>query len=386
MKKFSFIFSVSFLLVYSANAQSITLDKNRVMDFFQNQQFDEAINYLSPFAVTDSSNLQLLSFLGYANYMNDDAKAAEKYYQRIFSIDSNNITANQYLANLKSNQSTDEAQPFLRRLMNLQPGKASHYRSMANLFQRKNQKDSALVYYNRAYQLSPNDFKNITGLANILIDEKKYPPADSIIESGLSKDSLNIACLKLRILSAYEAKDYQNAIAPGERLLRLGEPALSAFTQLALSYYNLKMYNDCIRICEYMQARGLAVEAIYYYEAKSQTKLKNYKESNELLKTCLSMAISKDAELYYYNLAENFEALKQFKISVSQYDTAYYLFKNPLMLYNCGRVCESNLKNLKLAKKYYSKYLTTAKPESADEKKAYQYVKTEWADKKSKNP
>ena len=146
------------------------------------------------------------------------------------------------------------------------------------------------------------------------------------------------------------------------------------------------MYNDCIRVCENMIAHGLAVEAIYYYEAKSQTKLKNYKESNELLQTCLSMAISKNAELYYYSLGENFEALKQFKISVSQYDTAYYLFKNPLMLYNCGRICESNLKNLKLAKKYYSKYLTTAKPESADEKKAYHYVKTEWANKKSKNP
>jgi len=382
MKKLSFIFSVSFLFVYSTNAQPITLDKSKVMDFFQSQQFDEAISYLSPFEATDSSNLQLLSFLGYANYMNDDAKTAEKYYQRIFSIDSNNIAANQYLANLKSSQSPEEATSFLRRLICLQPGKAAYCRNLANLFHRKNQTDSAWLYYNRAYQLSPNDFKNITGLANILIDEKKFLTADSIIESGLSKDSLNIACLKLRILSAYEAKDYQNAIAPGERLLRLDEPALSSFEHLALSYYNLKMYPDCIRVCEYMQTHGLAVESVYYYEAKSQAILKNYAESNELLQTCLSMAISKNAELYYYNLGENFEALKQFKVSVSQYDTAYYLFKNPLMLYNCGRICESNLKNLKIAKKYYIKYLATAKPESPDEKKAYQYVKAEWGIRK----
>ena len=78
MKKLSFIFLVSFLLIYSTNAQPITLDKNKVMDFFQNQQFDEAINYLSPFAVNDSSNLQLLSFPGYANYMNDDARKLAK--------------------------------------------------------------------------------------------------------------------------------------------------------------------------------------------------------------------------------------------------------------------------------------------------------------------
>lgn len=82
-------FSIKILLIGILNAQSIILDENKVMDFFQNQQFDDAISYLSPFAVTDSASLQLLSFLGYANYMNDDAQAAEKYYLRIFSVGSN---------------------------------------------------------------------------------------------------------------------------------------------------------------------------------------------------------------------------------------------------------------------------------------------------------
>ena len=167
--------------------------------------------------------------------------------------------------------------------------------------------------------------------------------------------------------------------------MRLDEPSLSALTQIVLSYYNLEMYNDCIRVCEYMLHSDLDIEAIYYYEAKAWAKLKDFAKSNELLQTCLAKAISKTAEMYYYNLGENQEALKQFKKAVSQYDTAYYLFKNPVMKYNCGRIYESNLKNEKLAQKYYTAYLALAKPQSPNEKKAYEYVRERWSKKKLKS-
>jgi tetratricopeptide (TPR) repeat protein len=71
-------------------------------------------------------------------------------------------------------------------------------------------------------------------------------------------------------------------------------------------------------------------ENIFYYQAKSWAKLKDFNKSNELLKTCLGLAISDNAEMYYYNIAFNYESLKQYKKTVSNYDTAYYLFKNPV--------------------------------------------------------
>ena len=86
--------------------------------------------------------------------------------------------------------------------------------------------------------------------------------------------------------------------------------------------------------------------------------------------------------MYYYNLALNYESLKQYKKAVANYDTAYYLFKNPVMNYNSGRICETDLKNTPLAKKYYTAYLAKANPVEADEKKAYEYVKARWGKKK----
>jgi tetratricopeptide (TPR) repeat protein len=382
MRMVIFSFSVSFLFIFPAGAQPAAADKNKVMDYFQNQQFEEAISYLLPAVAHDSANLQLLGFLAYAHFMNDNTSDAKKYYQQILSIDSNNIAANQYLAVINSNTNPALAQSFTHRLITLLPGKASFNRNMAELLKKTNQKDSALLYYNRAYEMAPGDYKNAVGLSDILIDKKNYARADSILENGLAKDSLNISYLKLRIRSAYEAKDFQMAVLPGERLLRLADISLSPLTQLALAYYNLKMYTDCIRVCTYMLSNELDIESIYYYEAKSFAKLKNFTKSNELLQVCLTKAISKTAELYYYNLGDNYEAMNQFTTAVKQYDSAYYLFKSPLMKYYSGHIYENNLKNEKLALKYYRLYLQLATPQSVDEKKAYEYIRSKYGRKR----
>jgi tetratricopeptide (TPR) repeat protein len=381
MLKVLFCLSANILFIYNTIAQSTVLDKNKVMDYFQNQQFEEAIGYLSPPLLSDSNNIPLLGYIGYAYYMNDNNKAAENSYQHIFDLDSNNVSALHYLVLLNRNDNREKAMGFTTHLLRLQPAKSVWWRTMGELLRRTGQPDSALPYLTKAYELAPNDAKNLAGLADVLIDKKYYPKADSVLAAGLLRDSLNINFLKLRIRSAYAAGDYPNTLVPGERLIRLDEPAVNSLTWLTLAYYNLKRYPDCIRVCEYMLSRELTLESIYYYEARAWAKMKEYAKSNDLLASCLSKAISKTAEWYYYDLGENYEGLKNFKMAVASYDTAYYLFKDPTMLYNCGRIYESELKNNSMARKYYRRYLTAAHPQSPKEKKAYAYVQARWAAK-----
>jgi tetratricopeptide (TPR) repeat protein len=117
------------------------------------------------------------------------------------------------------------------------------------------------------------------------------------------------------------------------------------------------------------------LKPLFNFKARSYAKLLVFEKSNELLRTCLNSTISKTAELYYYKLGENFESMKQYKRAVTQYDTGYYLFRNPVLLYNSGRIYEAELKNIPKAKQYYTRYLQNAKPQSAEEIKATQYVK-----------
>lgn len=377
-----------FILIFDRNllhAQITLIDKNKVMTLFQNQQFDEVIDYVLPAVSKDSDNIELLSYLGYAAYMNDHAEEAEKFYKHIFIIDSNNISALQYLAILNKVVHTDQAVDYTRRLIKLEPNKAIHLRNLAELFKKMSKRDSAFLYYSQAYKMMPKDYKNAVGLAEILVDDKKFKTADSIIKYGLLLDSNNIPLLKVSIRSAYNADDYKNVLLPGERLMRIDEGSLTPLTQLFLSYYALKLYNDCIRVCNYLKTRGFLAENIFLYEAKSWAQLKQFKQSNELLNICLGLAISKQAEMYHYYLGLNYEEMKQYKKAITNYDTAYYLFKNPVMNYNAGRIAEIYLKNLKLAKKYYTEYLKNAAPTEADEKKAYKYIREKWGKKKNDN-
>jgi len=352
------------------------------MDLFQNQDFDGSINYLESFEIKEDSNIQILSYLGYAHYMKDDFGSADKYYKSVLLIDSNNVGAMQYLVALHRKDDPDFAQSLTGKLIRLQPGKASNYRSMGEFFVRKKENDSAIRYLNRAYSMSPYDVKNGAALVEFLLQEKEFPRADSILDAGLEKDSLIIPYLKLRIQSAYESKNYQQALVPGERLLRSSDNSQSSLTELIICYYNLKKYEDCIRISELMKMNDIATESVYYYEAKAFAKLKDFPKSNELLQVCLGKALSRTAELYYYNLGDNFESLKQFRKAIANYDSAYFIFVNPLMKYYSGRVAETGLKDSKLAQKYYGEYLRRAKPESAEEKRAYDYVKSRWGKKK----
>ena len=358
------------------------VDKARVMDYFQNQEFTEAVEYLSPLVQADSGNVAALGWAGYAYYMTEKGDAAAACYRRVLVVDSNNIGALHYLVLLEQGEHDGgEALGYAQRLLALQPARAVWWRTVAECWRRKNKPDSALVYFDSAYERAPRDVKTVIGLADVLIDKKQNARADTIVDYALTQDSLNISLLKSRVRSAYLAEDFVAATLPGERLVRLKDPSVTSLTWLALSYYNLKQYSECVRICEHMQGLGLELESVYYYEARAYAKMKDYPRSNILLTTALSKAISNTAEWYFDARADNYEAMKEYKNALANSDSGYYLFKDPIALYNCGRICESELHNVPLARQYYQRYLAVAQPKSEQEKKAYAYVRQRWGKK-----
>jgi tetratricopeptide (TPR) repeat protein len=357
------------------------VDKSKIMDLFQDQQFEEALNYLSPVLQTDSANLPVLNYAGYAYYMTDNEASARACFEYMLKIDANSTTALHYLVLLNETSDAGTAREYAQRLIDLQPRKAAWWRVTGELWGRLQRPDSALFFLDKAYELAPGDVKTVAVLGNLLCDGKAYGRADSIVDLALQKDSLNVSLLKIRVKSAYQQKQYDEVLDPGEKLLKLNEPSVNSLEWLALAYYNLKQYSESIRVCESMLGMGLELEAVYYYESRAQAKLKNYDSSNALLHRALVKAKSPTMEWYYDGLGDNFESMRDYRKSIAHYDTAYYLFKDPVALYTCGRIAEEGLKNTVLARQYYRRYLAVAKPESEQEKKAYKYVKARWGKK-----
>ena len=236
MRKIFFFILIAVLSVTGVIAQTnagtqtstpgSSIDKNVINDYFQNQQFDDAIAYLAPvLRVSDSSDVAALGYAGYAYYMSDDASSAYRCYRRIIGLDSNNVAALHYLMLIEFGENPNEASDYAARLVQLQPKRAVWWRMMGELARRKNPPDTALPFFQQAYALAPGDVRVVADLAELLEDQKNYTLADSILDLALEKDSSNSNLLKLRVRSAYFAQDYVHAILPGERVVQSGEPA-----------------------------------------------------------------------------------------------------------------------------------------------------------------
>jgi len=371
---FAFFLPACFLA--AQEGEPAAYDKNKVTDYFQNEQYTEAVQYLKSMESTAATDITFLNSLGYACYMLDQQPEATRYYQEALAIDSTNFTANRYMGLIKTNtKNYDEALFYYHRLIQKAPSYALLYKAIGDVYVREKLPDSALVNYATAYFLQPQNPKIVYSYADQLLDKELYPKADSILNEYLKNDTLNFSFIKLAIRSAYEQKAYDTAAAYTEKWKQSDILDIGTTKQLALANYYIKRYEDCLDICNTLLDQDLEIESLYYYAAKALYQLKNYQKSNELLQKSIHLAISNTADSYYAARAENFESLKQYKSAIAAYDTAYYLFKNPLTLYNIGRIYETYLHNNAVAKQYYKRYIKIAKPESEDEKEVYNYVK-----------
>jgi tetratricopeptide (TPR) repeat protein len=362
-------------------AKASLYDRVAVLNYIQNQEYEEAIAYLAPILQADSGNAGLLGYAGYAYYMNEDYRSAGACYRRLLEMDSTNIPALHYLLLMDMNDHPADAMIYASRLVGLQKDRAPWWRMEGEVFARMNQRDSALTHFERAYVLGPNDIRTIAGLADLLMGGKNFDRVDSMLDTALGRDSLNPTLNKLAVRSAYLSQRFSRAIDPGERLVRADEPAVQALTWLALSYYDLKAYPDCVRVCEHMLDLGLTQESVYYYESRAWAKLAQYRTSDSLLRIALTIAIAPTAEWYYDDLAANHVALREYREAVANYDTAYYLFRDPTVLYTCGRICEMEIHDMARARRYYLRYMAVAQPKTAAEKEALAYVRKRWGRK-----
>ncbi|WP_173003085.1 lipopolysaccharide assembly protein LapB [Chitinophaga sp. SYP-B3965] len=369
--------TIIFMLLFAVPAMAQdNIDKALLMDYFQEQQFDKAIQYLEGVKPQQANGLALLAS---AYYQSGQMMPAEKYYTLVLAQDSNHIQAHQALGNIARQQK----QPLLaiahfEKLVALRPTNPLYYKQLSiacgNVV---GLQDSAFNYMWMAYQLNPKDVSVVTALSADLIDEKEYARADSLLKQYMLIDSSQVMVISQLVKTSYLQKDFSSATLYGERLMAMNALELTAFSYLSVSYYALKKYDSCIIVYDKTAAmtRGNAPETIIYYAGISYARMKQFDKSNELIQRCIDLAKSKSLDSYYATLADNYEQMKQFRRAISYYDTSYYLFKDPMRQYGIGRIYEQHLQDPLNAKKHYRQYVKDAKPENKEEESIHTYVK-----------
>ncbi|CAL1518448.1 tetratricopeptide repeat protein [Chitinophaga sp. MM2321] len=370
------IIGLILLLLVSCTAYTqSTVDRNKVIEYLQDQQYEEAIAYLRP-AINDKDAREV-ALLAYTFYLSGKIAEAADNYEKVLQLDSNHIPAHQYLASIRMQQ--NEYQPALvhyQRIVQLRPQNAAAWKQLSFAAFTAQQSDSGFAWLNKTYALNPADPKVVSRLAEEWLERKNFALADSLVKVYLAVDSLQKDVLMTAARTSFFKKEYPRTMAIGEQLKAQGVASPNTFIYIVAACYTLKKYTDCISFYEYLLLSNTASESITYYTALAYTALKKYTESNELLHICIDLAKSSSLENYYSSASVNYENLQQFKPAVACLDTAYYLSHRPIRQYSIGRIYETGYKNEAAAMKYYKRYMRLYKPGSPEEKDIYQYLKT----------
>ncbi len=355
------------------------IDNNLLMGYFQGQDYGDAVTYLKTKADALREDGKVLPLLGYAYFMNNQLHEAADIYRKILGADSLSLIANGYLARISFLQKNyPSAVSYYDKLVTLKPQNAYYAKQLAGAYYHLQKNDSALKYYGQSYLANPDDPEVVVSLCGLLEGKKDFAVADSMMDGYLAKDSTQMDVISARVNAAFLQDKFQDIFPFAQRLMGAQDIAGVAMplTLLAMSYYYTGHFDSCLKACDFMIMNKIKTETVMYLEGMALKKLKKYTASIAAFNECIGMAISKSADTYFTEKGEDYELLKQYHSAIAQYDSAHYIFHDPMRLYNIGRVYDAGLKNPEESLKFYKKYFATAKePENENEREIYKYVK-----------
>lgn len=360
----------------SLSAQS-RLNDTLLLNDFQHQEFGEAILYLQGLDSSTKSTTQCLSLLGYAYYMDDQLSKSLSAFHQVLLADSADQNAQSYIASIFFQ--TDNLHVSLRFYRELHAERKWDPfidKRLSIIYDKMDDKDSALVYLFQAYRLRPLDPDVVSRLGDLLTDNKQYVLADSILDGFLAGDSTRLNVISSKINSAYAQQHYVQ-ILRFDTLLRNSSDFSSysnALIKIALAYLYTKQFDLCMDLCNFLIDGNEKSETILYIKGMALFSIKKYDSSLVCFQQCIKMAIPDGTDTYYGQIGYIYESLKNYPKAIASFDTAYYIFHDPVQYYNIGRIYEIDYHNFKSALKYYKKYLTLTNLPEDQKNPIHEYV------------
>lgn len=291
-------FLLFFLCIIYQLAQAQTannLDAEKLLNYYQAQQYAEAAQYLQS-VYSDSTDVNKLKQLAYANQMAGKLPEATGFYQKVLKIDSNNFNAYKQLAKLDADlQSTSRKQYLLN-----------------------------------ANQLNPQDAEVAAELADLYFKNNQFNKAEETLSPALAVDSANLFLLNAKMPVSMALKKYPDAISAGKKLLgKSNTPAEHLFFQMALCYRGIKDYKTASSYLQKAIREGISQKTASYYGllGDSYESMNQNKEALEVYKKGLQF---ENNGSLYYNIALLYEdKLNDKKNAISYYSQYLNHIKEP---------------------------------------------------------
>jgi tetratricopeptide (TPR) repeat protein len=346
----------------------------QLIDDYQTQRYSEAVTLLKtnyPEPVTD---IKILSSMAYASQMAGMLPDAEKYYQRIYDLDSSNYHVLFNLGNLNVRKGNDQkAKGYFEKFLQKDSTNFTVYKDLAEIGLNDGDTKVTTKYLEKANKLQPTDADVASELSGFYIEAKRFSDAETILDVAIDADKENIYLLQGFVKLKYTENKFKDVIEYGEKLFQLGDNATFVRNKVGEAYYYTGKFDCGIETLMAIQP-AMQTEVSYYYIAECYKGLKNQTKAIEYFNKAIEAGLSPNIDSYYSEIGDSYTKLDKNNKALAAYQKSLQFDEKPMTYYLMADIYDTNLKNKASAIKYYKRFLASS--HSAKQSKYATYAKS----------
>lgn len=336
-----------------------------LLEYYQNQRFADALDYLKKTYPEPITNSKILSSMAYSSQMAGNLADAEGYYLRIYKQDSTSVSLLYNLGNLNLRRGNNgKALVYFKKILQKDSTNFNVYKQLATIAYNTGDIKADSGYLQKANQINPVDPDVAADLATIFINQKSYSKADTIVSKALGADTANLLLLHQKAIVNYRLEKFPQTVTICQQLIIGGAVSSDVVNMLGISYFMVKRYKDCISAFEILETNKTASETSYYYTAMSYKALHDQDKAIVYLNKAIKEAISSNVDSYYSEMGDSYEKIHKLNKAINAYQKSLLYDSKPMITYYVlANLYDSELKNKASALKYYRKYIKTNPPQ-----------------------
>lgn len=265
-----------------------SLDRGKLLQYYQAQQYAEAAQYLQGIN-KDSSDVNKIKQLAYANFMAGKLPEARGFYLQAVKIDSNDFNAFKQLAKLENDP----------------------------------QSPAKKTYLLKANQLNATDAEVAAQLAELYFKNNLFSKADETLKPALNADSSNLLLLNVKMPLDMILKRNNEAVKTGKSLIEANQqPSEHLLFQMAMSYKEIRDYKTAAAYLQRAIKEGISTKIASYYGLLGE-QYENMNQNKEAIEIYKKGLLFENNGSLYYNIALAYENKLNDKKNAISYYTQY---------------------------------------------------------------
>ena len=374
MKNFLTLLALVMLSLAGYAQNTSVVDKEKLFDFYQTQRYADAAQYLKGIYGEEVNDFKTLSQIGYCFLMAGNNVEAEKFYNKAYTLQPQNLPILFSLGSINTKRgNTEKAKLYYGEIAKIDSNNFNVYKLLANLYSSPKDDSLKLIYLLKANLINPLEGDVATDLAEVHAAYQQHEKAYDVLNIAIKGDSDNLVLQRAKLPIANQLKKYSEVIASGEKLLKDGADA-GVIKDVAKAYYYTKKYQKAIDLFKQLEVAAMENEATLYYTSLSYRALKNYSQAAIYTRKTIDEAISPNTSSYYSLLGLVYEENNQLALASAAYKKGLQFKATTTLYYRLAVFYDTRLKQGKNALKYYNLYLKS-KPSLTDDKEEIKFSK-----------